>query len=760
MKYFLLLSLLLGSANAATNRQVSTQEILLGHITTPSNPAAGKSKVYAKSDDLLYILTSGGTESRVGSGDFVGPASSTDNAVCRFDGTTGKLSQNSGVIIDDSNNITGAANISATGVTLSGLTASRALTTDGSKNLASSAVTSTELGYVSGVTSAIQTQIDDEKYKVGNILLNPTFETSGNWTASGGATTAINSTAVGTGAQGYDWDSNSASQTLTSDAITIPNGLKGRNGVVSCAVKAASGTATHLLQVYDGTNVVASGTISSSTSVFSRTSINFVFPSSGTVAARLISVASNEPEVYVDDCYLGPSEGYNISSIAQATFFGSITYAATTNCNWQNSGNATQTYQNFPADTDCPTPTVSGFVSAPGTKIPGAVISSLPPGRYMVVATGVFQGGATAITNAVFRLHDGTNPLNGVSTTNIGTNTSSNESGAGPVIAYVNYTAPQSNVTIQMQSANYAGVSATQQINTNSNAFNISIYRYPSSEETVYRPEVQNVWGSTYWPDGTTSFTTTSASYTAVTAASMLGTAVRTGKAVACADTNAICIEIPSMPAGSYKVEYSGGIIGDSGTSCSISAYDGTTDYEMSGTNGGGAIAGHTVITYSSQQTDKEFTIRVKRTSGANNCQVASSLSLGHNITITPLSQNIPAPVLVGSVTSNSTSAIRVEGASLAAPSAGSCAVTEVGGSDWINGNCTSGATGVCTCTLNSGVFSSAPKCQISIENLAAGNSRDEQITSTSTSTIVTFTATSGGTAANNDVFIMCMGAR
>lgn len=42
-----------------------------------------------------------------GTGDVVGPASATDNAIARFDGTTGKLVQNSGVIIDDTNNITG-----------------------------------------------------------------------------------------------------------------------------------------------------------------------------------------------------------------------------------------------------------------------------------------------------------------------------------------------------------------------------------------------------------------------------------------------------------------------------------------------------------------------------------------------------------------------------------------------------------------------------------------------------------------------------
>lgn len=48
-----------------------------------------------------------------GSGDVVGPASSTDNAVVRFDGTTGKLIQNSGASVDDSGNIT-ATNLSGT----------------------------------------------------------------------------------------------------------------------------------------------------------------------------------------------------------------------------------------------------------------------------------------------------------------------------------------------------------------------------------------------------------------------------------------------------------------------------------------------------------------------------------------------------------------------------------------------------------------------------------------------------------------------
>ena len=48
-----------------------------------------------------------------GSGDVVGPASSTDNAIVRWDGLNGKLIQNSGVIISDANSVSGAASVYA-----------------------------------------------------------------------------------------------------------------------------------------------------------------------------------------------------------------------------------------------------------------------------------------------------------------------------------------------------------------------------------------------------------------------------------------------------------------------------------------------------------------------------------------------------------------------------------------------------------------------------------------------------------------------
>ena len=57
-----------------------------------------------------------------GSGSVTGPSSSTDNAVARFDGINGKFIQNSGVIVDDSNNMSGVGTFGSSGLnTLGGL---------------------------------------------------------------------------------------------------------------------------------------------------------------------------------------------------------------------------------------------------------------------------------------------------------------------------------------------------------------------------------------------------------------------------------------------------------------------------------------------------------------------------------------------------------------------------------------------------------------------------------------------------------------
>lgn len=92
-----------------------------------------------------------------GGGGVSGPVSSTDNAIARFNGTDGQTIQNSGVIVSDSDV-----------VTIPSLTASRAVVTTAGQALGTSAATATEVGYLAGVTGAIQTQIDNKVTKVAS----------------------------------------------------------------------------------------------------------------------------------------------------------------------------------------------------------------------------------------------------------------------------------------------------------------------------------------------------------------------------------------------------------------------------------------------------------------------------------------------------------------------------------------------------------------------------------------------------------------
>ena len=82
------------SSNDTTSGYLNGKLVAGTGITLTENTDGG--------NETFTIAASGGA----GSGDVVGPASSTDNAVARFDSTTGKLIQNSGVVIDDSDNIT------------------------------------------------------------------------------------------------------------------------------------------------------------------------------------------------------------------------------------------------------------------------------------------------------------------------------------------------------------------------------------------------------------------------------------------------------------------------------------------------------------------------------------------------------------------------------------------------------------------------------------------------------------------------------
>jgi hypothetical protein len=91
---------------------------IVAAVSSKADTTYVDTEVGTKQDELVSgtnIKTVNGSSllgsGNVAVGDVVGPTSSTDNTLPRFDGTTGKLLQGSGVAVDDSNNVTGVASI-------------------------------------------------------------------------------------------------------------------------------------------------------------------------------------------------------------------------------------------------------------------------------------------------------------------------------------------------------------------------------------------------------------------------------------------------------------------------------------------------------------------------------------------------------------------------------------------------------------------------------------------------------------------------
>jgi hypothetical protein len=144
-----------GAAGAAGNILLDLNQLSFPYIRTIYTASSGSGSLDAIISGKMvwpvgYIRypSTGGA-----GGNVVGPASATDLAIAIYDGATGLLLKNSLVTIDS------AGKISAPNILISGQTASRVPYLDASKNIVSSSVTPTELGYLSGVTSAIQTQL-------------------------------------------------------------------------------------------------------------------------------------------------------------------------------------------------------------------------------------------------------------------------------------------------------------------------------------------------------------------------------------------------------------------------------------------------------------------------------------------------------------------------------------------------------------------------------------------------------------------------
>jgi hypothetical protein len=251
---------------------------LVSEKTTPGN------------DDFLLIREDGtGDNKKVkisnlpgggGSGDVVGPGSSTDEAITRFDGTTGKLVQNSSVTIDDSGNISTSGtvdgrDVSADGTKLDGIESGA--TAD--QSAAEVPVTTTSFdGILSAADTNVQLALDTID---DHVHPNATVSVAGFMSASdktkldgieSGATADQNAIDVPTNVSGFNNNLSSADTDVQKALDTIDNLSIGSGDVVGPgsstdeAVARFDSTTGKLLQnssvtIDDSGNISTSGTV-------------------------------------------------------------------------------------------------------------------------------------------------------------------------------------------------------------------------------------------------------------------------------------------------------------------------------------------------------------------------------------------------------------------------------------------------------------------------------------------------------------------
>lgn len=579
-----------------------------------------------------------------------------------------------------------------------------------------------------------------------NKLSNPGFEkgTTG-WTESGG-TFASTSTAseVFEGTKAVTWDSSSATQTLTGTAITV-GGFAGQNAELTCNVRVPSGTATHTLGVWDGTTLSNAVTLrnTSGNTNYVATTINFIAPSSGTVTARFTSVASNEPSISIDDCYLGKAR--NIGTVQQARLIGTVKI---TGCATAWSTTST-TYATFATVASC-SYAVTGEALAPTTNIPAIRFASLPPGEYKLEYEGAVRSGVSG-QDAFFQFFDGTNTAREESS--IYTNTTN------IVVPGINqsitYTSPQSNVTLQIRSKVSTGGQAFL-YGIAANPGVIRVYHFPSaSQQAVSSAQADYDW-TAYTPTLSAGFgTPTNVSFFHKRRGGDLivkGT-FTTGSVTAALGT----ISLPS------------GLSIDT-TRTSINNVTGNNSPNVGMFNQSAANQSGPVVTSTGTSTTQVYTggqfsgsVTLVATNVSSTMSSSAVTSINFTVPISGWNENQRAPTLVGSVTSNSNGAERIERAIITgaggigtACTSSPCTVASQSGS-WIT-SATRSAIGDYFISYPTGTFSSTPSCSCSNNGTSTRNC--SVYVQASPLGLVIRTWANANTVEDNQYSVICMGPR
>lgn len=95
--------------------------------------AAGGASITGNSTITGNLTVTGSVTAGSIAGSMVGPVSSTDNTLPRFDGTSGAVLQGSGIVVGDTNNVSGMGTLSCGAISATSLTAASVTATSDAK---------------------------------------------------------------------------------------------------------------------------------------------------------------------------------------------------------------------------------------------------------------------------------------------------------------------------------------------------------------------------------------------------------------------------------------------------------------------------------------------------------------------------------------------------------------------------------------------------------------------------------------------------
>ena len=562
-----------------------------------------------------------------------------------------------------------------------------------------------------------------------NQLDNPAFQNGkAKWSVSTGSFSI-----AGSGLDNYaSWDASATDQTFCTALKAVPTRLFGQNGFAMVRTVVPSGTATHHVYVTDGTDIISSEVDVTSSDTIQETGVTFIFPDSGSLQLCLESQA-DEPAIRAYSGYLG--ENYNVGTVAQAEFVGSAVWTGAASCEWQTTST---TFAAFAADTDCNDPTVEGDIAAPSTKTLALAspTGTWQPGKYEFSINMNTFNVATAQIYA-YRVSTGT--VHSTEWMSITRDASTSDYESGQMVYAMTLNSPYSGqMTLQCKTS----TGTFRVINVAGQTLTWLTKRYPLSSETVVKADQTDRPWTAYTPTFTGFGTVSVQSFFwrrvgenleilgKFTSGTSTATEARIGFPGSIVSNTTAVPSIRKVGSATQTVAIAGNfhVLAESGLGYFTLGYETGSEAGLTKTNANAIIASGT------------------------------EMSVIATVPIQGWTHTMNAPLVKQSVVTSSDGVTGIEAAFVADGSA-TTTVTEKTG-DWLNGNCTNPSAGVYVCTMNAGIFSTAPACFVTMYTGSGGNCYISSASAISTTNVQIQCVNTSFSAADSDFFLQCVGPR